>query len=50
MMPSKVKTLIESDKLLLTVAFELPMENMEEAAEKVVGLNFNEARKLLRRF
>jgi hypothetical protein len=50
MMPSRVKALIESGKLLLTVAFELPMENMEEAAEKVVGLNFNEARKILKRF
>jgi hypothetical protein len=50
MMPSKVKALIESGKLLLTVAFELPMENLEEAAEKVIDLNFNEARKILKRF
>ncbi|MEM2173273.1 MAG: hypothetical protein QXS66_08595 [Thermoproteota archaeon] len=50
MMPSSVKALIESRKLLLTVAFELPMENIEEAAEKVVGLSFNEARKILKQF
>jgi hypothetical protein len=48
MMPSKIKKLIEENKLPLTIAFELPEEKIEEAAEKVTGLSFIEARKVLK--
>jgi hypothetical protein len=48
MMPPTAKKLIEERKLLLTVAFELPMKDTEEVAEKVKGLSFNEARNVLK--
>jgi len=48
MLPSKIKKLIKEKKLPLTVAFELPEERLEETVERVIGLNFAEARKILK--
>jgi hypothetical protein len=49
MMPVSVKRLIKEGKINLTNAFELPIERAEEIAEKIAGLKFNEARKILKR-
>ena len=49
MMPIKIKRMIENGELLLTVAFELPEDSLEIAAEKVAGLKYYEALNVLRR-
>jgi hypothetical protein len=48
MLPSKIKKLIKEKKLPLTVAFELPEEQLEEVVERVAGLSFAEARKIIK--
>jgi len=49
MYPLRVKRKIENREIPLTVAFELPLDSIEEAAESVAGLKFYEARSVLRK-
>jgi len=49
MMPISVKRLIRERKISLTIAFELPIDQADEIAEKIVGLKFDEARGLIKR-
>lgn len=48
MMPSSVKRWIKEGKLLLTIASELPKDNPEKAAQKVLNLDCKRAREILK--